>query len=144
MPIPNNQKTGTLFLVTTGAGVSCLLFALCAWIWPGTITVTGVIGAILACVTIVLLILCPVAIIYTDFRAKKMRVSGAIAALTLISYTPPLLQRKTYDSPICTCCDRYLIPEDVMAYLLIVAVILTIICYIQVGVYTFFIDCRKD
>lgn len=126
----------TLFLSITGVGATWLLIALFALIWPGTIEVTGVIIAILACITIVLLALCPIAIIYSDFKDKKMRVSGVVAVLTLLSYTPPLLQRKTYDSPICTCCDRYLFSEDVMTYLMTVAAILTIICYILVGVYT--------
>lgn len=130
----------TLFLVTTGVGCFCLLLALCAWIWPGTIEVTGVILAILACITVVLLALCPVAIIYSDFKEKKMSASGVFAALTLLSYTPPLLQRKTYDSPICTCCDRYLFSEDVMTYLLTVAAILSVICYILVGLFTF---CKR-
>lgn len=111
------------------------IFGGLTWSEPShtTRTITIVIGWI----TLISFMLCPLMLVYRYIKVNKRWLFLSLAIPTLLSYVPFFVQRRTHISKICTCCDEYLIPEDIMEYIFIIALILTLSCYLVVG-YTAF------
>lgn len=126
--------------------VICLTsFCILIWIlicfqiipWPNASNGTPLITDILIFATFISFACCPICIIIKDALETKFHISTIIAIITILSYIPFFIQRRTFQSKICTCCDEYLIPQDIMDKLLFVAWLCTFVCFLIVGYYCF-------
>ena len=75
----------------------------------------------------------PMLLIVRHFLVKKNLALTILSTVTLLSFIPFLIQHKTHESRICTCCDEYFIPEDIMEYILIFSMVLASTCYVITG-----------
>ena len=129
--------TRCIFGVTTFCIMLWLLIVSEIIPWPDASNGEPLVTKIFSIITLVSFALCPISVIIKDVANKHFHISMIIGIITLLTYIPFFIQRRTFKSEICTCCDRYLIPENIMDIFLVAAMICSFLSFLIVGIYSF-------